>query len=64
MIYIIGMACMTGTLSAQTVVDYSTFEQKVLDYSQTLKQSVAHKKLSIFGARSYVKDDLYCAKSQ
>ena len=37
MIYIIGMACMTGTLSAQTVVDYSTFEQKVLDYSQTLK---------------------------
>ena len=34
MIYIIGMACMTGTLSAQTVVDYSTFEQKVLDYSQ------------------------------
>ena len=23
MIYIIGMACMTGTLSAQTVVDYS-----------------------------------------
>lgn len=38
MIYIISMACMTGTLSAQTVVDYSTFEQKVLDYSQTLKQ--------------------------
>ena len=32
MIYIIGMACMTGTLSAQTVVDYSTFEQKVLDF--------------------------------
>lgn len=28
MIYIIGMACMTGTLSAQTVVDYSTFEQR------------------------------------
>lgn len=26
MIYIISMACMTGTLSAQTVVDYSTFE--------------------------------------
>ena len=43
MIYIIGMACMTGTLSAQTVVDYSTFEQKVLDYSQTLKQSVAQR---------------------
>ena len=43
MIYIIGMACMTGTLSAQTVVDYSTFEQKVLDYSQTLKQSVARR---------------------
>lgn len=38
MIYIIGMACMTGTLSAQTVVDYSTFEQKVLDYSQTLNR--------------------------
>ena len=34
---------MTGTLSAQTVVDYSTFEQKVLDYSQTLKQSVAQR---------------------
>ena len=29
MIYIIGMACMTGTLSAQTVVDYSTFCSKV-----------------------------------
>ena len=29
--------------SAQTVVDYSTFEQKVLDYSQTLKQSVAQR---------------------
>ncbi len=43
MIYIISMACMTGTLSAQTVVDYSTFEQKVLDYSQTLKQSVAQR---------------------
>ena len=43
MIYIIGMACMTGTLSAQTVVDYSTFEQKVLDYIQTLKQSVAQR---------------------
>ena len=43
MIYIIGMACMTSTLSAQTVVDYSTFEQKVLDYSQTLKQSVAQR---------------------
>ena len=39
MIYIISMACMTGTLSAQTVVDYSTFEQKVLDYSQTLKNT-------------------------
>ena len=35
MIYIISMACMTGTLSAQTVVDYSTFEQKVLDIAKT-----------------------------
>ena len=25
MIYIIGMACMTGTLSAQTVVGFFTF---------------------------------------
>ena len=25
MIYIIGVACMTGTLSAQTVVEYYTF---------------------------------------
>lgn len=28
MIYIIGMACMTGTLSAQTVVDYSTLNKR------------------------------------
>ena len=43
-IYIIGMVCMpASTLLAQTVVDYATFEQKVLDYSQTLKQSMAQR---------------------
>ena len=37
------MACMSATLPAQTVVDYTAFEQKVLDYSQTLKQSMAQR---------------------
>ena len=41
LIYILGMMCLSGTVSAQTTVNYTEFEQKVLDYSQTLKQSVS-----------------------
>ena len=39
LIYILGMMCLSGTVSAQTTVNYTEFEQKVLDYSQTLKQA-------------------------
>ena len=43
LIYILGMMCLSGTVSAQTTVNYTEFEQKVLDYSQTLKQSVSQR---------------------
>ena len=43
LIYILGMMCLSGTVSAQTTVNYMEFEQKVLDYSQTLKQSVSQR---------------------
>lgn len=39
--FLLSMACAATTLQAQNAVTYTDFEQKVLDYSQTLKQSVA-----------------------
>lgn len=55
--FLLGLTCLAGKSVAQTeatavtteaqpastVVNYATFEQKVLDYSQTLKQSVAQR---------------------
>ena len=43
LIYILGMMCLSCKVSAQTTVNYTEFEQKVLDYSQTLKQSVSQR---------------------
>lgn len=39
-LFLMSMACAASTLSAQNAVDYTAFEQRVLEYSQTLKQSV------------------------
>ncbi|MGL4518913.1 MAG: TolC family protein [Phocaeicola sp.] len=40
---LMGLALTAAALSAQTTVTYTEFEQRMLEYSQTLKQSVAQR---------------------